>query len=264
LETNKIRALILDMDGVLWRGDQPVGDLPAVFKRIHRQGWRVILATNNATHSPYQALGKLKRFGVELEPWQAVNSAQATAYFLHQKFPEGGPVFIIGEEALFKVLEEEGYYHSEQNPLAVLVGLDRELTYEKIHKASNFIRSGLPFLGTNPDRTLPTPEGLVPGAGAVLAAVEAASGTSPLIMGKPQPEIYKAALERLKTAPEETLVIGDRLETDIKGGQALGCLTALVLSGVSDEAALETWSPPPDIVAADLEEVIDIVEAKKN
>jgi 4-nitrophenyl phosphatase len=260
LDTDTVRALILDMDGVLWRGDQPIGDLPAVFNRIQENGWRCILVTNNATHSPSQALTKLKKFGVELEPWQAINSAQATAYYLRQRFPEGGPIFIVGEKALYQVLEEEGYYHSTKNPLAVLVGLDRELTYEKIRLASYFIRSGLPFLGTNPDRTLPTPGGLVPGAGSVLAAVEAASGTSPTIMGKPQPEIYQAALERLGTAPEETLVVGDRLETDIKGGQALGCRTALVLSGVSGKEDLESWAPPPDLVSADLEGVIDIIE----
>jgi 4-nitrophenyl phosphatase len=260
LDAIKIRALILDMDGVLWRGDQPIGNLPAIFNRIKSLGWRAVLATNNATRSPEQAREKIHSFGVELEPWQVVNSGQATAHFLKQTFPDGGPVYVIGEAALIQTLEEEGFYTGEDKPLAVIVGLDRQLTYEKIQKASNLIRSGLPFFGTNPDNTLPTPEGLVPGAGAVLAAVAAASGTSPKIMGKPQPEIYRAALQRLGTSPEETLVVGDRLETDIKGGQALGCRTALVLSGVSGKEDLEAWAPLPDLVAANLEGIIDLLE----
>jgi 4-nitrophenyl phosphatase len=260
LDVKKIRALILDMDGVLWRGDQPLGDLPAIFKRIQKAGLGVVLATNNATRSPSQALDKMNRFGVTLSPWQAVNSGQATAHYLWKKFPDGGPVYIVGEESLIQVLEEKGFYHSETDPLAVVVSLDRNLTYAKIKLASYFIRSGAPFLGTNPDPTLPTPEGLVPGAGAVVAAIEAASGVSPIIMGKPEPGIYQVALERLGTSPEETLVVGDRLETDIQGAQTLGCRTALVLSGVSSRESLKAWAPSPDIVAPDLEKVIDIIE----
>jgi len=105
--------------------------------------------------------------------------------------------------------------------------MDRQVTYNKLKQATLLIRSGLPFIGTNPDRTFPTPQGLVPGSGAILAALEAATDQTPLILGKPSPEMYQVAMERMSVRPENTLVIGDRLETDIVGAQRLGCLTAL-------------------------------------
>ncbi len=107
------------------------------------------------------------------------------------------------------------------------------MTYQKLSRATLHIRAGAPFYGTNPDKTFPTPQGLVPGAGSILAAIEAATDVKPIIIGKPQPAMMYMALEKLGTLPEETLVVGDRLETDIAAGQAAGCKTALVLSGVS-------------------------------
>jgi 4-nitrophenyl phosphatase len=137
--------------------------------------------------------------------------------------------------------------------------MDRSLTYAKLRRATLLIRAGVPFLGTNPDRTFPTPEGLVPGAGAILAALEAATYRQPLIMGKPQPEIYRAALLRMGVSPSETLVVGDRPDTDIAGGQALGCFTALLLSGVTSEDCARAWQPPPDLIAADLSSLLTLL-----
>jgi 4-nitrophenyl phosphatase len=251
-----IQGLILDMDGVIWRDRQPIGDLPHIFQEITRLGLRVTLATNNATLSAEKFQEKLAGFGVALESWQIVNSAQATAEYLAQQYPAGGPVFIIGEEGLVSSLADYGFIHSDQSPLAVVAGLDRQLTYQKLCQAALFIRSGIPFIGTNPDRTLPTPDGFIPGAGSILAALEAASDVKPLLIGKPAPEMYRIALGRLQTKPEDTLVVGDRLETDIAGAQALHCLTALVLSGATGiEAALQ-WQPALDFICEDLEQVL--------
>jgi 4-nitrophenyl phosphatase len=140
----------------------------------------------------------------------------------------------------------------------VVAGLDRTLTYDKLTQAALLIREGSLFIGTNPDRTYPMPGGrLVPGAGAVLAALEAATDVAPVIIGKPAPEMYQVAMERLGTLAGETLVVGDRLETDIAGAQALGCQTALVLSGVTTQAAALAWEPAPDWIEANLTELLD-------
>jgi 4-nitrophenyl phosphatase len=139
----------------------------------------------------------------------------------------------------------------------VVVGIDRQLSYEKLCRATLLIRSGVPFIGANPDRTFPTPEGLIPGAGAILAAIETATSVKPLIMGKPSPAMYQLALERLGTSPAETLVVGDRLETDIAGAQVIGCRTALVLSGVTSEADAYAWQPPPDFIARNLASLVE-------
>jgi 4-nitrophenyl phosphatase len=264
-----IQALILDMDGVLWRGEEPIGDLPAIFATIERRGWQVTLATNNATLSADQYVEKIARLGVRLNRRQIVNSALATARYLQRLHPDGGRVYTVGENGLSITLAEAGFtavslnaidLHPErENILAVIVAMDRQVTYEKLTVATRLVRAGAPLLATNPDRTFPTPQGLVPGAGAILAAVEAASGESALIIGKPSPEMYRVALETMGVAPENALVVGDRLETDIAGGQQLGCQTALVLSGVTTPQAADRWRPPPGWISPDLGSLLNTI-----
>jgi 4-nitrophenyl phosphatase len=251
--------MILDMDGVLWRGEEPLGKLPEIFENIDRRGYKVAMVTNNAMYTVEQYLNKLRSFGVELAGWQIINSSQAAAHFLQQRYPHGGPVFIIGEVGLSQVLSGSGFYQADENILAVVVGLDRSLTYKKLEVASLLIQAGVQFIGTNPDRSFPTSYGLVPGTGAILAALEATTNVKPIIMGKPSPEMYLLALERLKTTASQTLVVGDRLETDILGAQSLGCRTALVLSGVSSEEDVSHWTPAPDFVARDLTRLLEVL-----
>ena len=131
-----------------------------------------------------------------------------------------------------------------------------QINYEKLTTATLLIRSGLPFYATNPDKTFPTPQGLVPGAGAIIAAVQAATDIEPIIAGKPQPTMLQVALERLETPALQTLAVGDRLETDILGGVNAGCRTALVLSGVATLDDLAHFDPKPDLVARDLAQVL--------
>lgn len=254
-----IQAAIIDMDGVLWRDMQPIGDLPAIFHSISRRGWQVTLATNNATKNVDQYIHKLAGFGVHLQSRQIVNSSMAVAHYLRKQFPGGGNIFVVGEDALIQVLSESGFTHNPENALAVVASMDRQVTYNKLKQAALLIRSGVPFIGTNPDRTFPTPQGLVPGSGAILAALEAATDQEALIMGKPSPEMYLLAMERMSVKAEDVLVIGDRLETDIAGGQRLNCLTALVLSGVSSRQAAEVWQPHPNWIANDLEALLSIL-----
>lgn len=261
MNLSNIKALILDMDGVLWRADTPIGDLPAIFARMRERGLKVALATNNATQTVDQYLEKFSGFGVTLQPWQIVSSAHAAAVALSKQFPDGGPVFVVGENGLQRALKESGFRpitdpDNEIVPVAVVAGMDRSVTYGKLSRATLHIRAGVPFYGTNPDKTFPTPMGLVPGAGSILAAIEAATSVSPIIVGKPLPDMMHVALEKLGTPPEETLVVGDRLETDIAAGQAAGCKTALVLSGVSNREQAEAWQPAPDVIAQDLAALI--------
>lgn len=251
-DPKNIRALILDMDGVLWRGDQLIADLPPIFAEIERLGLSVIMATNNSTRTPAQYVEKLRSYGVELEDWQVVNSAEATAQYLSEIHPAGGPVYVVGESGLAEALEAKGFTINEGEALAVVAGMDRGLNYAKIDRAAALIRAGADFIGTNPDRTFPTPNGLMPGAGTTLAAIEAASYRSPTIIGKPEPIIYQIAIDRLGTEPSQALMVGDRLETDIAGGQNAGCPVALVLSGVTSLEEAQAWRPEVDVIAEDL------------
>jgi 4-nitrophenyl phosphatase len=251
-----IRGMILDMDGVLWRGNQPLGDLPEIFGRLKELDIRTVMATNNATRSIDQYLERMRGFGVALEPWQLINSAVAAAEMLHRRFPQGGPVYVVGEEGLTQALQDVGFTPSQDGALAVVAGLDRKFTYEKLSRGANLIRKGIPFIGTNPDVTFPASDGITPGAGSILAALQAASGVAPVIAGKPELPMYTMALERLGTLPEETISVGDRLDTDIAGGQRLGLRTALVLSGVNTRMEGLAWQPQPDLIADDLTQLL--------
>jgi len=258
-DPKNIRALILDMDGVLWKGDELIAALPLIFTEIDRLGLGVILATNNSTLTSAQYIEKLRSFGVALENWQVINSAEATAQYLSVKFSQGGPVYVVGEIGLVESLEARGFTINDEEVLAVVAGLDRQLNYAKIDRAATLIRAGAKFIGTNPDRTFPSPGGLMPGAGTMLTAIEAASYVSPTIIGKPQPIIFELALDRLGVSPEEALMVGDRLETDIAGGQNIGCRVALVLSGVTNLDEAQAWRPKVDMIADDLAGLLNLL-----
>jgi 4-nitrophenyl phosphatase len=249
-------GLILDMDGVLWRDDSPIGDLPVVFGRINAMGLKFTLATNNSSKSVRQYQQRLEGFGVQVDPWQIVTSSHAVAEMLITKFPERGDIFVIGEDGIIQSLTEKGFSivpaGESKSAIAVVVGIDRKINFQKLKEATLLIGKGVPFYGTNSDLTFPTPEGLIPGAGSFLALITAATGTVPIVAGKPAPYLLELALKRLGTPREKTLVVGDRLETDIAGGQAVGCPTALVLSGVSTKEMGESWNPQVDLIAADL------------
>ncbi|MBV5267514.1 MAG: HAD-IIA family hydrolase [Burkholderiaceae bacterium] len=257
---SNIKALILDMDGVVWKADAPIGNLPETFARIRERGLKFVFATNNGTKTPEEYQQKLADLGVDIESSQVVTSALGIAFLLAQKYPRGTKIFMIGEAGIRVALEEEGFeiLNVENAPeaQAVVMGLDRAVNFEKISEATLLVRAGIPFYTTNTDRTFPTPRGEIPGSGAWVSVVKTATNVEPIIAGKPFPYLMDLSLERLGTKKEETLVVGDRLETDIAAGQAVGCPTALVLSGVSSKEQAFAWKPSPTIVAESLAELV--------
>lgn len=244
------------MDGVLWKADAPIGDLPEIFALIDRKGLKVAFATNNGTRTPEQYVERMQGFGVAIEPWQVITSSQGVAHLLSQRFPQGGKVFVIGEVGLERALQAKGFElvsaQGETDILAVVMGIDRNINFTKVSEAALLIGLGLPFYATNPDRTFPTPRGEIPGAGAWISVLITASGIEPIYAGKPSPYLLEIARQRLGTEKGETLVVGDRLETDIAGGQAAGCPVAVVLSGVSGEKQAIKWLPAINMIAPDL------------
>lgn len=252
-----IKALILDMDGVLYRHNEPIGDLQAIFNRIEELGLKVMYATNNTMSTPEMYCDKLRRMGVASEAEQFITSPVATAHAMQQRWPQGGPIYMIGEVGLRSVMEKKGFYHAEEDVLAVVSGMDLEFPYDQMVKAVRLLLKGVPFIGTNPDLLYPTPDGPAIGTGGMLAVLEACSGVKPEIIGKPFPAMMNMALERLNVAPTEALVVGDRLNTDIAAGQAAGCQTALVLTGISTRKDAEKWKPRPDLVAENLAALVE-------
>ncbi len=257
----QIKGLILDMDGVLWHDSEPIGNLPKLFETLNQDGLKVVFATNNATRTIDEYLEKMANFGIQVNPNQIITSAETTAIYIVEKFEGKKSAYVVGTDSLKEILRSKGIeVVSEDNfrdANMVVVGMDIGINYEKIRNAALLVRAGAEFIATNTDATYPTPEGLFPGAGAMVAAIQTTSGRSPLIIGKPSTLMYEQAFRRLGTKPSETLGIGDRLETDIASAQSAGCLSGFVLSGVSTLEQLSGWTPKPDIIASDLTTIIN-------
>jgi 4-nitrophenyl phosphatase len=260
MQLTHIKALILDMDGVLWKADAPIGNLSEIFARIRAQGLKFVFATNNGTRTTEQYVERLKGFGVQVEPWQVITSALGVAHLVAQKFPRGSKVFVIGEDGVRMELAEKGLdilpVERASEAQALVMGIERAITFQKMAEATLLVQNGAPFYATNPDKSFPTPRGEIPGAGAWLSVITTATNIQPIVAGKPFPFLMEIALERLGAMKEETLVIGDRLETDIAAGQAVGCPTALVLSGVSTRKQADAWIPSPTVIAENLSALV--------
>ena len=257
---SNIKALILDMDGVVWKGDAPIGDLAATFNRIRELGLKFVFATNNGTKTPEEYQRKLADLGVEIEAQQVVTSALGVAFMLSNKYPRGTRIFMIGEEGIRVALEEKGFEilsteRAREGQIFVM-GIDRTINFMKVAEATLLVRAGIPFYTTNTDMTFPTPRGEIPGNGSWLSVITSATGVEPIVAGKPFPYLMELSIERLGTNKEETLIVGDRLETDIAAGQAVGCPTALVLSGVSSQVQADGWSPKIDLIAESLSDLV--------
>lgn len=237
--------------------------LPGVvpfFQTLREVQLPFVLVTNNSTQSVENVRAHLAETGVEIDPGEVLTSATGVAQFLGRKYPEGADLYVVGAEALHEALSERGLrvlLQSSQGVQAVVVGMDPSLTWEKLSEATYAIRAGALFLGTNPDRTFPTMRGLGPGAGSILSALQAATDVEPLIFGKPEPYLFEEALRRLKCEPSSATAIGDRLETDILGGQKAGLKTILLLSGVTTRAQLDQSPIRPDYIYADLPELTE-------
>lgn len=247
-----IKNLIIDMDGVLYRGDEAVPGAKEFFAFLRTHPIGFILATNNSTRTAQQCVDKLARIGIEVALSEILTSSQATAMYLETLAPPGTRVYVIGEEGLETAMRERGYIISGDGAEFVVVGMDRRLTYEKLKTATLLIRQGARFIGSNPDKTLPTEEGFIPGAGAMLAALEASTGLSPTIIGKPERILFELAVAKLGSSKEDTAIIGDRLDTDVLGGYNAGLTTILVLSGATTRQDVDSASLKPDLVFEDI------------
>jgi 4-nitrophenyl phosphatase len=253
-----MRGAVIDMDGVLWQGMRPLPGLHEFFAALRAREVRFVLATNNASRTPEQYVAKLAGLGVAVAREEILTSAVATAEFLRQQAPAGTRVFAIGDDGVRQALLEQGLRLCDLYKVDadyVVVGMDLGLSWDKLATATLNIRAGARFIGTNPDKTLPTERGVTHGNGAILAALKTATGVAPVIVGKPEPIMYQQALQRLGTEPARTVAIGDRLETDILGAVRAGLPSVLVLSGIARREELAGLEYQPTWVVDDIRDI---------
>lgn len=260
------RAWIFDMDGVLYRGNETLPGGRELLDALTLRERPVMLATNNSMSTPEAYERKLAAMGLDVPASAVITSAVATRDFLRRELPEGAGIYVIGMPALSEQLFADTTFHPvqshEERADAVVVGLDLTFTYDKLKAANQAIRSGARFIATNADTTLPTENGLVPGAGSIVAAVATASGVLPVVIGKPETPMLEMAMVRLGTRPEETVMVGDRLDTDVLAGERAGMPTVLVLSGVSTRDDLSTAEALPDVIVSDLPSLVQALAAE--
>ncbi|MGC4025507.1 MAG: HAD-IIA family hydrolase [Mesorhizobium sp.] len=247
MSSKTIKAVISDLDGVVYRGEEAIPGSIDTIKTWAQRGIPYVFVTNNASRSAKQFASKIRKLGAPVEPQGVVTSAEATAGHFGISFPRGTSVFAIGEPVLFDALEREGARLTDADDAEVVVlGFDYDLTYAKLRRAVRAVMGGARLLVTNPDRITPTESGFEPCVGATLAAITAAvPSVQPVIIGKPSPLMINEALRRLGSDPQSTIMIGDQVATDIVAGQAAGLRSFLVQSGV---AAITDPQAVPDAI----------------
>jgi 4-nitrophenyl phosphatase len=253
-DLGSLRAFLLDLDGVLYRGETPLPGAREFIVDLQSRGVPFQFITNNSTRTPAQYVAKLARMGLCVGEESLLTSSLATAAYLSDVAQPGTPMYVVGEMGLLRALKDRGFTVTDDHTAAryVVVGHDTSATWRKLANAALAIRRGAPFVATNPDRTLPTEEGLLPGAGALLAALEASTGIAPLVIGKPEVGVFRQALLRLGVGPAVTAMIGDRWDTDILGAKRAGLCAIAVRSGADSAEVFAQASPPPDWVFEDL------------
>jgi 4-nitrophenyl phosphatase len=247
-----LRAFLVDLDGVVYTGNTPLPGAADFLRFLSDSGRRFCCITNNSTQSAAQYVANLRAMGMPVGAGQVLTSSQATALHLRARFAPGARIMAIGEDGLIGALLDAGFRLVDRAPEAVVCGLDRRLTYERLARACLAIREGAPLIGTNPDIALPTERGLLPGNGAVLAYLQTATGATPLVIGKPEATMLHQAMELMGAAPAETAIVGDGLGTDMPAGQRAGVTKILVLTGLATRADLAAAPAQPDYVFDDL------------
>ena len=252
--TQAYDVALLDLDGVVYLGEQPIAGVPDALAQARRAGMRLAFVTNNASRTPPQVVSLLGRMGVPAEPEEVVTSSHAAAHFLSDVLPRGAAVLVIGTTGLIEAVAERGLtpvFSAEEAPVAVVQGFSQDIGWSALAEGMVAIRAGARWVATNLDPSVPSPRGPLPGNGALVAALRQATGLSPESTGKPDPRMHAESVQR--SGARDPIVVGDRLDTDIEGAKRANCASLLVLTGVTSAADLLAAPPEhrPEFVGQD-------------
>ena len=245
---------ITDMDGVLVSGRTLIPGADKFIEKLKARGAEYLVLTNNPLYTPRDLAHRLSTIGLDIQPDRIFTSAMATAHFLRTQKPDG-TAFVIGESGLTEAIHNAGFVITDHNPDYVVLGETNTYNFELITKAIRLVAEGAHFIATNPDPSGPTEKGIVPACGAMAALIETASGFSPFFVGKPNPLMMRTALNYLDVHSEDTVMVGDRMDTDIIAGVEAGMETILVLTGVTRRQDVTRYPYQPTHI---LDSVADI------
>lgn len=273
--------LLVDLDGVVYRGADPVPGVAAVLAARAAAGDDIVYVTNNSMHYRLDYVSRLSDMGAPVHPDRVVTSARATALYVREHEPQVRRVLVVGAGGLERELRDVGIevvtaghaatranqeaidgFEAAGRPDAVVVGLDPQVTYLRLAIAADAIRAGARFIATNRDPVYPTERGLRPGSGSIVAAIEAASGVTPVSIGKPEPLLLEEAARAVGRDARDAVMIGDSLLTDIAAARAVGCRSVFMLTGVTGREGLDALPEDlrPTEVAADAAELAAALE----
>lgn len=253
MKAKEYSGYLIDLDGTMYNGQAKIDEAANFIERLRQTGKPFLFLTNNSTASPEDVCENLKtRSNVEAYPDEVYTSTEVTIQYL-QKI-KAQRIYLIGDRGLREGVKNADFQLSETDVDCVVVGYDNEVTFEEFKKATLFIQAGATFIGTNPDTNIPTEEGLIPGNGALLAFLEAATGVSPQVMGKPEATMMNGALDKLGLTKEEVLMVGDNYTTDIQAGIQNEVDTLLVLTGFTAPEDVPNLPTPPTYVIQTLDE----------
>ncbi len=248
------KSYLIDMDGVIVRGSELIPGADAFLERLYQREIKFLILTNNPLYTQRDLQYRLQRIGINVTPEHIYTSALATAQFLKKQMPDG-TAFVIGESGLTQALHEAGYVLTDHDPDYVVVGETTALNYERMTQAVRLVNQGARFIATNPDPSGPGEGGLVPTCGAITAFIEAATGVQPYFIGKPNALMMRTALRYLNEHSENAIMVGDRMDTDIRVGTEAGLETVLVLTGVTTRALVEKFPYRPTRIVGSVAEL---------
>ncbi len=251
----EIECWLTDMDGVLVHENRAIPGAAELLQHWRDADTPFLVLTNNSIFTARDLSARLAASGIVVPEDRIWTSALATASFLKQQKP-GGTAFVVGEAGILTALHDAGFVMTETDPDFVVVGETRNYSFEAITKAIRLINAGARFISTNPDATGPSPEGPLPATGAINALISKATGKQPYIVGKPNPMMFRSALNRIGAHSHNTGMIGDRMDTDIVAGMEAGLHTVLVMTGISDRAEIERFPFRPDEVLGSVAELL--------
>ena len=253
-----VRAVLLDMDGVVYVGNDPLPGVQPLLDYLEATGRRWLFVTNNSSRTPAQFIAKISKMGIRADEGHILSSALATASWLKEEYPNGARLFVIGEEGLRWALERQGFTLIEDYTQAEIVvsGIDFHVRYERLADATLAIHAGARYVATNSDASFPSERGEIPGTGAIIALLQTATGVTPTIIGKPNAGMYEQAMHKLGSTAATTLMVGDRYETDIEGAVKLGMPTAAVLTGITPKEQFEREPLRPAFILPGLPELL--------